>query len=57
MNKQEKNEKAPTVFKKVGKVMYRVKVHFNDDSKENLQQKVERLIRDEIKGNKKDSQK
>lgn len=57
MNEQEKNEKTPTVFKKVGKVMYRVKVHFNEDSKENLQQKVERLIRDEIKGNKIDSQK
>ena len=54
MNETDKHEKTPTFFKKVGNITYRVKVYFNEKSKENMQQKIERMLRDEIRS-KKDS--
>lgn len=47
-NKEQK-ENTPTIFKKIGGVTYRVKVHFNEKSGEDMQKKIERLIRDEVK--------
>ena len=49
MGEQENKEKTPTIFKKIGGITYRVKVYFSEKSNENLQQKMERLIRDEVK--------
>ena len=49
MGEAEKKEKEPTIFKKIGGITYRVKVHFNEKSGEDMQQKIERLIRDEVK--------
>ena len=39
---------APTFRKKVGKTTYLVRVHFNPDSKETLQQKLERMLVNEV---------
>lgn len=39
---------APTFRKKVGKTTYLVRVHFNPDSKETLQQKLERMLVSEV---------
>ena len=39
---------APVVRKKIGKTTYLVKVHFNPDSKETLQEKIERMLVNEI---------
>ena len=54
MIETENKDKVPTFFKKVGNITYRVKVYFNEKSKENMQQKIERMLRDEIRS-KKDS--
>ena len=40
---------VPTIFKKIGGITYRVKVHFNEKASEDMQQKIERLLRDEVK--------
>ncbi len=39
---------APVVRKKIGKTTYLVKVHFNPDSKETLQDKLERMLVNEV---------
>lgn len=46
---EEVKEKIPAVIKKIGEMTYKVRVHFNEDSKENLQEKMERIIREEVK--------
>lgn len=46
---EEKKDIIPTVFKKIGDMTYKVRVHFNEDSKEDLQGKMERIIREEVK--------
>ena len=35
---------APVVRRKIGKTTYLVRVHFNPDSKETLQDKLERML-------------
>lgn len=39
---------APVVRRKIGKTTYLVKVHFNPDSKETLQDKLERMLVNEV---------
>ena len=39
---------APVVRKKIGKTTYLVKVHFNPDSKETLQDKLESMLVNEV---------
>ena len=39
---------APMVRRKIGKTTYLVKVHFNPDSKETLQDKLERMLVNEV---------
>ncbi len=39
---------APVVRRKIGKTTYLVKVHFNPDSKETLQEKLERMLVNEV---------
>ena len=46
---EETKEKIPTVIKKIGEMTYKVRVHFNEDSKEDLQERMERIIREEVK--------
>ena len=40
---------APALVKKIGNTTYIVNVHFKDNAKETLQQKIERMLKDEIK--------
>ena len=39
---------APVVRRQIGKTTYLVKVHFNPDSPETLQDKLQRMIEDEV---------
>ena len=43
------DQQSPTFTTKIGKTTYVVKVHFNPDSKETLQQKIERMIKNEVR--------
>ena len=45
------NEAAedPVVRKKIGQTTYLVRVHFNPDSNETLQKKMERMLVDEVR--------
>lgn len=52
MSKEEIKEKAPTIFKKIGGITYRVKVHFSKEATEDMQQKIERMLREEVKAEK-----
>ncbi|MBO5564527.1 MAG: transposon-encoded TnpW family protein [Lachnospiraceae bacterium] len=49
LSEQREEKKVPTIFKKIGGITYRVRVHFNEKAKEDMQQKIERMIRDEVK--------
>lgn len=40
---------APTFRKQIGKTTYIVRVHFSETAQETLQEKIERMIRDEVK--------
>lgn len=53
---EEKKDNIPTVIKKVGDMTYKVRVHFNEDSKEDLQGKMERIIREEVKNPKREDE-
>lgn len=46
---EEVKDKIPTVIKKIGEMTYKVRVHFNEQSSEDLQGKMERIIREEVK--------
>ena len=58
MSPEQKNEQpyelpasgpeAPVVRRKIGKTTYLVRVHFNPDSKETLQDKLQRMLEDEV---------
>ena len=50
---EEKKDRIPTVIKKIGEMTYKVRIHFNDKATETLQEKLERLIREDIKHSKK----
>ena len=39
---------TPVVRRKIGKTTYLVKVHFNPDSTETLQDKLQRMLEDEV---------
>jgi hypothetical protein len=41
---------APTVRKQIGKTTYVVKVHFNEASQETMQDKIMRMLSEEVKG-------
>lgn len=46
---EEVKDKIPTIIKKIGEMTYKVRVHFNEESTEDLQGKMERIIREEVK--------
>ena len=39
---------APVVRKQIGKTTYLVRIHFNPNSKETLQDKLQRMLEDEV---------
>ena len=40
---------APALVKKIGNTTYIVNIHFKESAKETLQQKIERMLKDEVK--------
>ena len=42
------NEEQPDLVKRIGKTTYRVKVHFNPNSKETMSDKIIRMLRNEV---------
>ena len=41
----------PDFVKRIGKTTYRVKVHFNPNSKETMSEKIIRMLRNEVRQN------
>ena len=41
---------APTITRRIGTTTYRVRVHFNPDSKETMNDKIIRMIKNEAAG-------
>ena len=39
----------PDLVKRIGKTTYHVKVHFNPNSKETMQDKIMRMLRNEVR--------
>ena len=48
-NSTTNNSPCPTVRKQIGKTTYIVRVHFSETSKENMQDKIKRLLRGEVR--------
>ena len=46
-------EDKPDLVKRIGKTTYRVKVHFNPNSKETMSDKIIRMLRNEVNKNSK----
>lgn len=46
---EEVKERIPTIIKKIGEMTYKVRVHFSEESTEDLQGKMERILREEVK--------
>ena len=42
---------CPTVRKQIGKTTYIVRVHFNENARETMEDKIKRLLRNEIQQN------
>ncbi len=45
---KEETQDCPTTQVRIGKTTYIVKLHFNEDAKETLEDKIKRLIQDEV---------
>ena len=43
------NSPCPTVRKQIGKTTYIVRVHFSETAKETMEDKIKRLLRDEVR--------
>ena len=43
------NEPCPTVRKQIGKTTYIVRVHFSETAKETMEDKIKRLLREEVR--------
>ena len=44
-----KTEPYPTFKRKIGKTTYVVRVHFSETSKETMEDKIKRLLREEVR--------
>ena len=40
---------CPTVIKQIGKTTYIVRVHFSETAKETMEDKIKRMLRDEVR--------
>ena len=43
------NAACPTVRKQIGKTTYIVRVHFSETAKETMEDKIKRLLREEVR--------
>lgn len=41
-------DKCPLLVKRIGKTTYRVRIHFSTTSRENMSDKIKRMLRNEI---------
>ena len=48
-NRTANNSPCPTVRKQIGKTTYIVRVHFSETAKETMEDKIKRLLRDEVR--------
>lgn len=48
-NRTANNSPCPTVRKQIGKTTYIVRVHFSKTAKETMEDKIKRLLRDEVR--------
>lgn len=44
----EQEDEHPVFVKKIGKTTYRVQIHFSTTSRENMSDKIKRMLRNEI---------
>ena len=52
LNEQYRNQQSatcPTVRKQIGKTTYIVRVHFSQTAKETMEDKIKRLLREEVR--------
>ena len=51
LNEQYRNQTAtcPTVRKQIGKTTYIVRVHFSETAKETMEDKIKRMLREEVR--------
>ena len=47
--KQQSHDRPPDLEKKIGKTTYRVWAHFSTTSKETLEDKIKRMLRDDVR--------
>lgn len=47
MNSAVKNDESNYVVKQIGSTMYKIKIHFSETAKENLEEKLLRIIKNE----------
>ena len=45
------NTSCPTVRKQIGKTTYIVRVHFSETAKETMEDKIKRMLREEVQQN------
>ena len=45
------NTPCPTVRKQIGKTTYIVRVHFSETAKETMEDKIKRMLREEVQQN------
>ena len=43
------NTLCPTVRKQIGKTTYIVRIHFSETAKETMEDKIKRMLRDEVR--------
>ena len=43
------NSTCPTVRKQIGKTTYIVRIHFSETAKETMEDKIKRLLREEVR--------
>ena len=48
-NRTANTSPCPTVRKQIGKTTYIVRVHFSETAKETMEDKIKRLLRDEVR--------
>jgi len=49
MNNTTNTQNRPSLVKKIGKTTYVVTAHFSETTKEDMQKKIERMLKNELK--------
>ena len=49
LSQQQTHDRPPDLEKKIGKTTYRVWAHFSTTSKETLEDKIKRMLRDDVR--------